>query len=59
MTIRQLYEWAEKNNAVDYSIEIQYRDDGGEYAGRESLEEPYPYIDGEIVVCWKDRWIIL
>ena len=51
MTIRQLYEWAKKNNAADYSIEIQYRDDGGEYVGRESLEEPYPYIDGETVVC--------
>ena len=40
MTIRELYEWAEQNNALDYNIEIQYRDDGGLYMGREELEEP-------------------
>ena len=57
MTIRELYEWAEQNNALDYNIEIQYRDDGGLYMGREELEEPYPYIDKKTektVVCCID-----
>lgn len=54
MTIRELYKWAEQNNALDYNIEIQYRDDGGLYMGREELEDPYPYIDKKTektVVC--------
>ena len=28
MTIRELYKWAEENNATDYEIEIQESDDG-------------------------------
>lgn len=34
MTIQELYEWAVKNNVTDYKIEIQYRDDGGDYVGK-------------------------
>ena len=33
MTVRELYEWAEKNDALDLSIEIPYRDSGGYYLG--------------------------
>ena len=40
MTIRQLYEWAKKNNAADYSIEIQYRDDGGNMLVEKVLKNP-------------------
>lgn len=32
-TIRELYEWAEKNNALDIPIGVQYQDDGGAYIG--------------------------
>ena len=37
MTIKELYEWAVKNEIENYSIEIQYRDGGGYYSGSESL----------------------
>ena len=33
MTVRELYKWAKKNNALDFDIEIQHRDSGGYYAG--------------------------
>lgn len=42
MTIQELYDWAKENNAVNYSIEIQYRDDGGAYYGRD--KEVYTII---------------
>jgi hypothetical protein len=29
MTVKELYEWAKKNNAEDFDIEIQYRDGSG------------------------------
>ena len=41
MTIKDLYEWAVQNNALYLDIEVQYRDDGGDYPGR---DEPYPHI---------------
>ena len=33
MSIRDLYEWAVENNALDLDIEIQHRDGGGYYSG--------------------------
>ena len=33
MSIRDLYEWAVENNALDLDIEIQHRDGGGYYNG--------------------------
>lgn len=42
MTIRELYQWAIEHDAADYSIEIQYRDDGGAYYGRD--KEVYTII---------------
>ena len=42
MTIQELYDWAKEHNAVNYSIEIQYRDDGGAYYGRD--KEVYTII---------------
>lgn len=39
MTIEELYNWAIDNNCKNYEIEIQYRDDGGCYAGTDSLDE--------------------
>lgn len=41
MTVRELYEWAEKNNALDFSIEIQHRDGGGYYIGVDDCDDPY------------------
>lgn len=42
MTVRELYEWAKENDALDLDIEIQYRDDGGYYYGWDDAE---PEID--------------
>lgn len=39
MTIKYLYKWAEKHNAVDLDIEIQWRDGGGCYDGTDMLDE--------------------
>lgn len=40
MTIKELYEWAIENNAINMDIEIQYRDGGGYYYGTDSCVEP-------------------
>ena len=44
MTVKELYDWAEKNNALDLEIEIPYRDGGGYYHG---ADECMPYISNE------------
>lgn len=36
MTIEELYNWATKNDCEDYEVEIQYRDDGGDYSGTDN-----------------------
>lgn len=33
ITIRDLYNWANEHNYLDYKIRIQYRDEGGDYFG--------------------------
>lgn len=33
MTIKELYEWAQKVGAENAEIELQYQDDGGFYEG--------------------------
>ena len=38
MTIKELYKWAELNNALDFDIEIQHRDSGGFYCGCDDAE---------------------
>jgi hypothetical protein len=38
MTVKDLYAWAEANNALDLDIEIQYRDGGGYYTGCDDAE---------------------
>ena len=45
MTIKDLYEWAIKNNCENYEVEIQYRDSGGCYSGTEDLRESEIEID--------------
>lgn len=42
MTIKEFYEWAKENNVSDYTMKIQYRDDGGYYYGED--EEIYCLI---------------
>lgn len=38
MTIRELYQWADKNNATDMDIGVQYMDSGGFYGGNTYLD---------------------
>lgn len=45
MTVKELYEWAKENNAVDLNIAIQFQDEGGFYSGDTMTEN-----DGEIGV---------
>lgn len=41
MTMRELFAWAEENNAMDMDIEIKYRDSGGCYDG---VDECDPFV---------------
>lgn len=41
MTIRELYQWAEENDALDLEIEVQYRDGAAYYFGRAA---PEPHV---------------
>lgn len=41
MTIEEFYKWAKENNVTDYTIKIQYRDEGGDYYGED-----------EEIRCW-------
>ena len=54
MTVRELYVWAEEHEALDYDIEIPYRDDGGYYYGCDDaepcIEERYNKWNTEQVV---------
>lgn len=43
ITIKELYEMAVERNIEDYKIEVQFRDDGGDYLGKD--EEVYFIID--------------
>jgi len=40
MTIRDLYEWAEQNGALDLEVVIQYRDGDGCFNGYDDLDTP-------------------
>lgn len=51
ITIEDLYNWAKDHNCLDYKIRIQYRDDGGDYYGRD--KEVYLDVNEE------DKTIIL
>lgn len=40
MTLKELLEWAEKNDCLDCDVCVQYRDDGGLYYGRDYDIQP-------------------
>lgn len=54
MTVRELYEWAKQNNALDLDIEIQHRDDGGYYYGFDDAE---PEIDTR-ELSWHTQMVV-
>lgn len=41
MTIQELYDWAKEKGLLDYTLKVQYRDDGGDYYG----EDEKLYLD--------------
>ena len=47
MTVREFYEWAKRNDCLDFEVEIQHRDDGGYYSGTDELRESEIEIDRE------------
>lgn len=57
MTVKELYEWAVKNGAENFDIEISYRDDGGYYSGADDCldleirnrEEAYKHHTEKVV----------
>lgn len=54
MTIKDLYEYAQKNRIENCEVEIQYADGGGFYYGTRDLEESEISIEeksyGKIVI---------
>lgn len=40
MTVRELYQWAEEQNALDLDIEIPYRNGGEYYMGCDDVDYP-------------------
>ena len=47
MTVREFFDWAKRNNCLDYEVEIQYRDSGGCYYGTDDLRESEIEINRE------------
>lgn len=43
MKLKELLEWAEKNDCLDCDVCVQYRDDGGLYHGRDY--DIYPKLE--------------
>ena len=39
MTVKEFYDYAVINGFENFTVEIQYRDDGGCYRGTESLDK--------------------
>lgn len=54
MTVKELYDWACKNNLENFDIEIQYRSGAGYHYGRDSLNHEW-----EIEVDHEEQIVIL
>ena len=51
MTLKELLEWAEKNDCLDYTLCVQYRDEGGMYEGEDfDILPDIDEIDGKKVI---------
>lgn len=56
MTLKELLEWAEKNDCLDCDVCVQYRDDGGLYHGRDYDIHPTLEVNAsEKVVVLQER----
>lgn len=36
MTVQEFYDFCKRENCLQYQIDVQYRDDGGEYYGTDT-----------------------
>ena len=52
MTIKEFYERALENNISDYTMKIQYSDDGGYYYGEDEEIYCLIYNDKKEVILW-------
>ena len=51
MKLKELIEWAKKNDCLDCDICVQYRDDGGLYRGRDyDIQPTLEEVDSKKVV---------
>ena len=62
-TIKELYEWAVKNNAESLPIGLQFQDGGGIYSGDTFTEFISDYSDYEVSAFIKesgdDKYVLL
>lgn len=50
MTIEEFYKWAKENGVTNYTMKIQYRDDGVDYYGEDKIIYCLIYNDKKEVV---------
>ena len=60
MTVKELYEWAVKNGAENFDIEIFYKDENGFYSADDTLnlrignrQEQYKHTTEKVVYLYK------
>ena len=55
MKLKELIEWAKKNDCLDCDICVQYRDDGGLYHGRDyDIQPTLEEVDSKKVVVLQE-----
>ena len=59
-TIRELYEWAVKNNAENLPVGLQFQDEGGAYSGDTfSAYAPDYEVSASIEYSGDDEYVLL
>ena len=59
-TIKELYEWAVKNNAENLPVGLQFQDDGGAYSGDTfTAFEPDYEVSASIEESGVDKYVLL
>lgn len=59
-TIKDLYEWAVKNNVENLPVGLQYQDDGGAYSGDTFSDMGTDYeISASIEESGVDKYVLL
>ena len=50
MTIEEFYKWAKENSITDYTMKVQFRDDGGDYYGEDEEIRRWIWNDEKEVI---------